>query len=102
MQASTADLVRSSADLPLIGLPWIIARELGKIQGKAGKGKDADLQLKGTDFIPLVASYRSGRAHGAAENSVKPTGDKDASSSDVAIQEISLAVEQISVKLVVT
>ena len=32
--------------------------------------------------------------------SVKPTGDKDASSSDVAIQEITLAVEELSVELV--
>jgi len=34
--------------------------------------------------------------------SVKVTGDKDASSSDIAIQEISFAVEEIRVKLVVT
>ena len=33
--------------------------------------------------------------------SVKPTGDKDASSSDVAIQEMTLAVEEITVELVV-
>lgn len=33
--------------------------------------------------------------------SVKPTGDKDASSSDVAIQEITLSVEEISIELVV-
>lgn len=33
--------------------------------------------------------------------SVKPTGDKDASSSDIAIQEITLAVEEIQVELVV-
>jgi phage tail-like protein len=33
--------------------------------------------------------------------SVKPTGDKDASSSDVAIQEITFAVEEIVVELVV-
>lgn len=34
-------------------------------------------------------------------SSVKPTGDKDASSSDVAIQEITLACEEITVELVV-
>lgn len=34
--------------------------------------------------------------------SVKPTGDKDASSSDVAIQEMTLAVEEITVELVQT
>jgi len=34
--------------------------------------------------------------------SAKSTGDKDASSSDIAIQEITLACEEISVQLVVT
>lgn len=34
--------------------------------------------------------------------SVKPTGDKDASSSDVAIQEMTLSVEEITVELVAT
>ena len=34
--------------------------------------------------------------------SVKPTGDKDASSSDIGIQEMTLACEEVSVNLVVT
>lgn len=36
----------------------------------------------------------------AFPTSVKPTGDKDATSSEVAIQEITLAVEEIEVRLV--